>query len=69
MVGQDLCSPGDDRVHNFAVFGDLAGGVEIGEPSQRLVGRVEVVGFVDPVELLESGLGGTETGMSVEQPV
>ncbi len=48
------------------VFGDLAGGVEIGEPSQRLVGLVPVVGLV---ELLESVPRGSETGMGVEQPV
>ena len=32
---------------------NLAGGVEIGEPSQRLVGLIRVVGFVDLVELLK----------------
>lgn len=33
------------------VFGDLAGGVETGEPSQPLGGPVRVRGFLDPVEL------------------
>ena len=47
----------------------LAGGVEIGEPSEGLVGPVRVVGFVELVELLESVGGGSETWMSVEQPV
>ena len=60
MVGQDLCSPNDDRVHDVVVFGDLAGGVEIGEPSQRLVGLIEVVGFVELVELLERVPGGSQ---------
>ena len=69
MVGQDLFSPGDDRVHDLVVFGDLAGGVEVGEPSQRLVGPVEVVGFVDPVELLERVPRGTQPWMSFEQPI
>ena len=46
VVGEYLFAPGDDRVHNLVVFGDLARGVEIGEPSQRCVGPVEVVGFV-----------------------
>ena len=63
---QDLCSPGDDGVHDVAVFGDLAGGVEVSEPSQRSVGLIEVVGFVELVELLESVPRGSETGMSVE---
>ena len=66
MVGQDLFSPCDDGVHNLVVCGDLAGGVEIGEPSQRLVGLVPVVGLV---EFLESVPRGSETGMGVEQPV
>ena len=69
MVGQDLVSPRDDRVHHFSVFGDLAGSVEIGEPSQRLVGAIEVVRFVELVELLERVSGGSETGMSIEQPI
>ena len=46
VVGQDLFSPCDDGVHNLVVFGYLAGGVEISEPSERLVGPVRVVGFV-----------------------
>ena len=53
MVGQDLCSPGNDGVHDLAVFGDLAGGVEVSEPSQGLVGPVEVFGLIKLVELLE----------------
>ena len=53
MVGQDLCSPGNDAVHDLAVLGDLAGGVEVGEPSQRLVGPVEVFGLIQLEELLE----------------
>ena len=69
MVGQDFFSPGDDGVHDVAVFGDLAGGVDVSEPSQRSVGLIEVVGLVDPVELLESVPRGAETGMSVEQSV
>ena len=52
------------------VFGYLAGGVEIGEPSERLVGLVRVVGFVELVELLKRAFSrGAETGMSVEQSV
>lgn len=69
MVGQDLFSPRDHRVHDVAVFGDLACGVEISEPSQSLVGLIEVVSFVELVELLERVPRGTETWMSVEQPV
>ena len=49
--------------------GYLSGGVEVGEPSQGLVGLVRVVGFVELVELLERVPRGSETGMSVEDPV
>ena len=69
VVGQDLFSPRDDRVHDVAVFADLACGVEISEPSQSLVGLIEVAGFVELVELLERVPRGTETWMSVNQPV
>ena len=69
VVGQDLFSPGDDGVHDLVVFGYLAGGVEVSEPSERLVGLVRVVGFVELVELLKSVPSGSETGMSVEDPV
>ena len=54
VVGEDLFSPCDDGVHDFVVFGYLTGGVEISEPSKRLVGPVRVVGFVELVELLKS---------------
>ena len=47
----------------------LACGVEVREASQRLVGAVEVFGFVQPVELLESVPGGSEPGVSVEQAI
>ena len=69
MVGQDFFSPCDDGVHDFLVFGDLACRVEVGEPSQGLVGAVEVVGFVQLVELLESFPRGPEPGVSLEQAV
>ena len=69
MVGQDFFSPGDDGVHDLVVFGDLACSVEVSEPSEGLVGLVEVFGLIKLVELLESIPGGSETGMSVEDPV
>ena len=69
MVGQDFFSPCDDGVHDLVVFGYLSCGVEVGEPSEGLVGLVEVVGFVELVELLESVPGGAETWMSVEEAV
>ena len=47
----------------------MAGGVEVGELSQGVVGAVEVVGFVDPVEFLERVPRGTQPWMSFEQPV
>ena len=37
VVGQDLCSPGNDGVHDLVVFGYLTASVEVSEPSQRLV--------------------------------
>ena len=70
VVGQDLFSPSDHGVHDLVVFGYLSGGVEIGEPSERLVGLVRVVGFVELVELLKRAFSrGSEAGMSVEQAV
>ena len=62
VVGQDLFSPCDDGVHDLVVFGYLAGGVEISEPSERLVGLIEVFGLIQLVELLESVPSGSETG-------
>ena len=48
----------------------LAGGVEVSEPSERLIGPVRVVGFVELVELLERACSrGSETWMGVEDPV
>ena len=47
----------------------LSGGVEVGEPSERLVGLVEVFGLVELVELLESVGGGVEAGVGVEEGV
>ena len=66
VVRQDLFSPYDDRVHNVAVFGCLTGGVEISEPSERLRWpgpgcRLRKVG--------RAFSRGSETGMSVEQPI
>ena len=70
VVGEYFFSPSDDGVHNLVVFGYLSGSVEISEPSERLVGLVRVVGFVELVELLKRAFSrGAETGMSVEQPV
>ena len=59
----------NNGVHDLVVFGDLAGGVQIGEPSQRCVGALDVVGLVDLVELLERVPRGTETWMSLEEPI
>ena len=69
MVGEYFFSPSNDRVHNLLVFGYLTCGVEIGEASERCVGLIEVFGFVDLVELLESVPRGSQPGMSVEEPV
>ena len=44
----------------------LAGVVEVGEPGERLVGSLEVVGFVELVELLESVPSCFEAGIRVE---
>ncbi len=69
MVGEDFFSPCDDGVHDVVVFGDLACGVEVGEPSEGPVGAVEVVGFVQLVELLERFPSGAEPWMSFEQAI
>ena len=47
----------------------LAAVIEVGEPSECLAGLLQVVGFVELVELLEGVPGGSQPGMSVEQPV
>ena len=47
----------------------LAGVVEVSEPGERLVGSLEVVGFVELVELLESVPSCFEAGVGREQPL
>ena len=69
VVGEYFFSPCDDGVDDLVVFGYLSGGVEVGETSEGLVGLVRVVGFIQLVELLESVPRGSETWMSVEQPI
>ena len=53
----------------MVVFRDLAGGVEVSEPSQGLVGPVEAFGLIQLVELLERVPRGSKTWMSLEQAV
>ena len=53
VVGADLCVPADDPFHDLVEGGELAGGVELDEAVQRLVGGVEVVGLVGLVEPLQ----------------
>ena len=43
--------------------------VEVGEASEGLVGSVEVFGFVELVELLESVPRGAQPWVSVEQAI
>ena len=62
MVGEDFFSPSNDGVHDSVVFGCLSGGVEVCAPSEGLVGLVEVVGFVEVVELWEGVPRGSEAG-------
>ena len=50
---EDLVGPCDERVDGVVVLGQLAGLVEVAEPSQGLEGAVIVVGGVEAVELLE----------------
>lgn len=69
VVGEYFFSPRHDGVNDFAVFGDMAGGIEIGEPSQLPIRPVEVFGFIQLVELWGSILGGSEPWMSVEEPI
>ena len=47
VPGEDLVGPGDDGVDGVVVLGQLAGLVEVAEPSERLEGAVVVVGEVE----------------------
>ena len=49
VVGEDFVGPAEDGVDGFAVLGDLAGLVEVGESVQGPVGVLEVGGLVDLV--------------------
>ena len=51
VPGEDLVGPGDDGVDCVVVLGQLAGLVEVAEPSEGLEGAVVVVGEVEAVEL------------------
>ena len=53
VPGEYFCGPGDDGVHDGAELGQLAGGVEIGEPVEGFEGALFVVGEVEAVEFLE----------------
>ena len=53
VPGEDLVGPGDDGVDCVVVLGQLAGLVEVAEPSEGLEGAVVVVGEVEAVELLQ----------------
>ena len=50
---EDLVGPCDERVDGVVVLGQLAGLVEVAEPSEGFEGAVIVVGGVEAVELLE----------------
>ena len=47
----------------------LAGGVEVSEPAEGLVGLVEVFGLIKLVELLERVPRGSKTWMSLEEAI
>ena len=70
VVGQDLFSPCDDGVHDLVVFA-VSGRWRRGRRTVRAPGWPgRVVGFVELVELLKRAFSrGSETGMSVEDPV
>ena len=64
---EDLVGPGDDGVDCVVVLGQLAGLVEVTEPSQRLEGTVVVVGEVErPWSLLQGLPAGPQAGVGVE---
>ena len=54
---------------SVVVLGQLAGLVEVAEPSQGLEGAVVVVGEVEAVELLQCLPAGFEAGVGVEEGV
>ena len=58
VPGQDLVSPRYDGIDDLAELGKFAGGVEIGEPAQRLESTVVVFGEIQAVEFLETFPGG-----------
>ena len=54
---------------SVVVLGQLAGLVEVAEPSQGLEGALVVVGEVEAVELLQGLPAGFEAGVGVEEGV
>ncbi len=58
---EDLVGPLDDGV------GEVGGGVEIGEPAERLKGCFAIIGEVDAVELLERLPRSVEAGVFGEE--
>ena len=67
---EDLVGPGDDGVDCVVVLGQLAGLVEVAEPSEGLEGAVVVVGEVEAaVELLQCLPAGPQAGVGVEEGV
>ena len=66
---RNLVGPGDDGVDGVVVLGQLAGLVEVAEPSQGLEGAVVVVGEVEAVEFLQGLPAGPQAGVGVEQLV
>ena len=66
---EDLVGPGDDGVDCVVVLGQLAGLVEVAEPSEGLEGAVVVVGEVEAVELLQCLPAGPQPRVGVEEGV
>ncbi len=64
---EDLVAPGDDGVDDVVKLDELAGGVEVGEPIERLEGAVAVIGEVEAVQILQGPPGHVESRVFGEE--
>ena len=61
MPVEDFVAPGDDGVDDVVELGELAGGVEVGEPVECFECAVTVIGLVEAVEFLECVPSGSQS--------
>ena len=64
---EDLVAPCEHGVDDVVELDELAGGVEIGEPAQRVEGAGSVVGEVEAVEFLQRSPGHVESWVFGEE--